>query len=73
MPWSEVIPAAFFLFFGLAIVPVVLVLTATWLPRLFAGAHRTDKQPAARNRSIDGTGAMCLARFSSRPCAWQVS
>lgn len=46
MPWSEVIPAAFFLF-GLAIVPVVLVLTATWLPRLFAGAERTDKQPAA--------------------------
>ncbi|MGB0066501.1 MAG: hypothetical protein WBQ11_00530, partial [Isosphaeraceae bacterium] len=58
---------------GLAIVPVVLVLTTTWLPRLFAGAERTDKQPAARNRSIDGTGAMCLARFSSRPCAWQVS
>jgi len=46
MPWSEVIPAAFFLF-GLAIVPVVLVLTATWLPRLFAGADCTDKQPAA--------------------------
>jgi hypothetical protein len=46
MPWSEVIPAAIFLF-GLAIVPVVLVLTATWLPRLFAGADRTDKQPAA--------------------------
>ena len=58
---------------GLAIVPVVLVLTATWLPRLFAGATaRTSSQPL-RNRSIDGTGAMCLARFSSRPRAWQVS
>ena len=27
--------------------PLVLVLTATWLPRLFAGADCTDKQPAA--------------------------
>ena len=33
---------------------------------------RTSSQPL-RNRSIDGTGAMCLARFSSRPRAWQVS
>lgn len=44
MPWSEVIPAAFFLI-GLAFVPLVVVFTATWLPRLFAGADRTDKKP----------------------------
>ena len=50
MPWSEVIPAAFFLF-GLAIVPVVLVLTATWLPRLFAGAPHG--QAASRPQPLD--------------------
>ena len=53
MPWSEVIPAAFFLF-GLAIVPVVLVLTATWLPRLFAArTARTSSQPPATARLRD--------------------
>jgi hypothetical protein len=43
MPWSEVIPAALILF-GLAIAPLVLVLAATWLPRLFAVEDRTGKK-----------------------------
>jgi hypothetical protein len=43
MPWSEVIPAALFLL-GLAIAPLVLVLAATWLPRLFAVGDCTEKK-----------------------------
>jgi hypothetical protein len=43
MPWSEVIPAALFLL-GLATAPLVLVLAATWLPRLFAVGDRMEKK-----------------------------
>ena len=39
---------------------------------LRARTARTRSQPP-RTRSIDGTGPMCLARFSSGPRAWQVS
>ena len=46
MPWSEIIPAALFLF-GLAMAPLVLVLTSTWLPRLFVSANHANKKPAA--------------------------
>ncbi len=46
MPWSEIVPGVFFLL-GLAIAPLVLVLAATWLPRLFAGADTADKKPVA--------------------------
>jgi hypothetical protein len=46
MPWSEVVKGALLLF-GLAIAPLVLVLTATWLPRLFAVPDHADKKPAA--------------------------
>jgi hypothetical protein len=45
MPWPEIIPAALFLF-GLAIAPLVLVLAATWLPRLSALRDRTEKKTA---------------------------
>jgi hypothetical protein len=44
MPWSEVIPAALALS-GLAVLPLGLVMAATWLPRLLAGPGKMTKSP----------------------------
>ena len=43
MPWSEIVPAALFLFV-LAVAPLGLFLTATWLPRLFEVTNEAAKE-----------------------------